>query len=218
MARRIYLDHNARAPLHPAARDAMACAMGSLDGNPSSQHAEGQRARASVEHARESVGRLLGARAKDVAFTSGATESIHLALHGALRATSRKRVLTFGTEHHAVLDEVKSLGSSGTLVGVHPDGTPDVEALDRALSDDVAVLLMMAANNETGVLTDTAPLVALARARGVFTVVDAAQVAGRMPISVDTCGADAVAISACKFGGPPGVGALWLHPSVTPGR
>ncbi|MEW5850652.1 MAG: cysteine desulfurase family protein [Myxococcota bacterium] len=218
---RVYLDHNARAPLHPAAREAMTGAL-EVMGNPSSIHAEGQRARALLEDARAAVATCLGARSKDVVFTSGATEALHLALHGALVAQpSRRAVVVGATEHHAVLEEAGALARRGAcelrVVPVDAAGRLRDDAWRGAVRDDVAVALVMAANNETGVLTDVAPLCAHARGVGALVVVDAAQRWGKAPLVVGELGADAVAVSACKIGGPPGAGALWLS-DATRGR
>jgi cysteine desulfurase len=216
--RRVYLDHNARAPLHPDAQHAMSQGMALL-GNPSSAHAEGQAARAAVEHARTQVATLLNTVERTVTFTSGATESLHAALHGALAATHKKTVVTLATEHHAVLDELARLQAAGsikaTVVGVNSDGTVDEDRWRAALNDDVAVAMVMWANNETGVLHNVRKLLKRAREdAGAFTILDGAQVPGRLNIDVGSMAADAMAISACKFGGPPGVGALWINPSA----
>lgn len=210
---RVYLDHNARSPLLPGAQRAMQDAM-ALMGNPSSTHREGQAARAALEQARMAVGRLLHADPKGTVFTSGATESLHLAMQGALSATPRTRVVTATTEHHAVLHELERLAVAGriqvTLVPVLPDGQVDLDAWKDALKEDVALAVLMAANNESGVVHPYARALGLARRVGAFTILDAAQVAGRSALVAEETRADAICLSGSKLGGPAGVGALWM--------
>ncbi|MBI5496954.1 MAG: cysteine desulfurase [Deltaproteobacteria bacterium] len=222
MSHRAYLDHNAAAPLHPAARAAMEQAL-HLVGNPSSQHAEGQAARARVEDARALVAGLLGARERDLTFTSGATEALHHVIHGVLAATARRTVVTTTVEHHAVLDELASLEERGRVrvrrVGVDAHGVVDAAAWSAAMDDDVALACLLWANNETGVVQPVRRLLKVAReACGAFTLLDAAQVPGRLELVVPSMAADAVVVSAAKFGGPRGVGACWMDGSAAAAR
>lgn len=210
----VYLDHNARVPLLPAARDAMVAAL-ELQGNPSSPHQWGQAARAAVEQARAQVAALLGAADREVTFTSGATEALHHAVHGFLRASAKKVVVAPRTEHHAVVDELQRLQDAGVAVArfvdVRADGTVDEEVWRAALGPDVAVAVVMEANNETGVIHNARKLAKRVREDcGAPVILDASQVPGKLPLDVAHCGAEALVVSACKFGGPPGTGALWL--------
>ncbi|RYC31716.1 aminotransferase class V-fold PLP-dependent enzyme [Lichenibacterium minor] len=206
---RVYLDHNATAPLRPEAR---AAALSALEcaANPSSVHAEGRRARAVVERARAEVAALVGARTDGVTFTSGATEAAALALTPDLVADGRggfERLLVSATEHAAVLKGHRFPAKAVTVLPVAADGTLDPEALGRALAEGGrALVAVQAANNETGVLQDVPRIAALARARGGALVCDAVQAAGR--INCRALGADILLLSAHKLGGLAGAGAL----------
>jgi len=208
------LDHNARAPLAAPARDAMVAAL-ELGGNPSSPHSAGQAARAAVEEARAQVAHMLGAKDRDVTFTSGATEALHHALHGFLAATGKRVLVACRTEHHAVVDELERLHAQGTAVArfvdVEADGSVDEERWRAALGPDVAAAVLMVANNETGVIHNVRKLAKRVREDcGALTLLDAAQVPGRLELEAPSMAGDALVLSACKFGGPPGVGALWM--------
>lgn len=205
---RVYLDHNATAPLRPEARDAalraMACAS-----NPSSVHAEGRRARATVERARAAVAALVGAAPEGVVFTSGATEAAHLALSPDLGRDGRtgfERLLVSATEHAAVLRGHRFPPGAVTLLPVCPDGRLDLPALDAALgSGGPAVVALQAANNETGVLQPVAAVADRVHAHGGVLVCDAVQAAGRIPCAA--LGADVLLLSGHKLGGLAGAGA-----------
>lgn len=213
---RIYLDNNATSPVLPEIVAAMLPYFGESFGNPSSAHALGEDAAAALRAARVSVAALVGARSpREIVFTSGGTESIHRALHAALaRSPGLRRIVTTTVEHSAVLEPLETLekqGFSVIRVGVDGDGTLDRAALDAALTDECALVTVMAANNETGVASDLTGVGALCRARDIAFHVDAVQAAGKMPLDVKLLGADLVSISAHKIHGPKGAGALFVR-------
>lgn len=182
-------------------------------GNPSSLHTSGRAARRVVEESREAIAAAFGASPSELIFTSGATEADNLIVKGAFRISDRRRLVTVPTEHHAVLDSVASLAGEGaeiTYLPVDADGIVDVASLERLLdeSDPIALISVMWANNETGVLQPIPELAALANRAGVPIHSDAVQAASRVPINFADSGLDALSITAHKLGGPIGVGAL----------
>ncbi|GAB5376219.1 MAG: cysteine desulfurase family protein [Acuticoccus sp.] len=206
---RLYLDFNATAPLCEAARAAVLDAL-SATGNASSVHAEGRAARARVESARRTVAARLGARAEGVTFTSGGTEANATALAPGVRkgGTAAERLIVSAVEHPAVLSGGRFQPQDIALVPVDADGVIDLAALDAALAADPrpALVSVMAANNETGVLQPLAEIAALAGARGAIVHSDAVQAFGRVPDEA-LC-ADLLTLSGHKIGAPAGVGVL----------
>jgi cysteine desulfurase len=203
----LYLDANATEPLRPAARAAAIAAL-EAGGNPSSVHAAGRAARRLLETAREAVAARFGAQPRDTVFTGGGTEANALAIRGLGRG---RRLLRGATEHPAVL----AAAEAGETIPVHPDGTADLDALARLLAEGgPALVCLMAANNETGVLHPLAEAAALCRAAGALLHVDAVQAAGRLPLSLEALGADSLALSGHKLGGPAGAGVLLLRPGL----
>ena len=206
----IYLDANASEPLRPAAREAMLAAMAAA-GNPSSVHFAGRAARRRLEDARESLAARFGASRAELVFTSGGTEANALAIHALRRG---RRVLIGATEH----DAVRAAAPEAEILPVDRDGVVDLEALAATLAaGGPALVCVMLANNETGVLQPVAAVAALCRAHGAMLHVDAVQAAGRMGVSFAELGADSMALSSHKLGGPQGAGALLIRaPAVVP--
>jgi cysteine desulfurase len=217
-----YCDHNATAPLRPEARQGVERAL-ALTGNPSSVHAGGRAARALVEEARQRVADLAGARPDSVIFTSGATEANSLALWGAVEAAREAgkpiaRLLVSAIEHKSVLKTAEAIaervdGIRLEIVPVTANGVVDVEALTASLkSEGRALVAVMAANNETGVVQPIAEISCLCRAAGALLLVDAVTAAGKIPLNAALC--DYMTLSGHKLGAPQGVGALIVSDSA----
>ncbi|HVY98807.1 MAG TPA: cysteine desulfurase family protein [Dongiaceae bacterium] len=199
----VYMDWNATAPVLPAARAAMLAALEDC-GNPSSVHGFGRRARKRVEDARSALAALVGAKVENVVFTASGTEANALMLAN----RGERRLIVSAIEHDSVLKPALAAGAGTIDVG--RDGVADLDHLKSLLAADArpALVSLMLANNETGVIQPVAEAAGIAHAHGALLHVDAAQAVGRVPVALDALGADFVTVSGHKFGAPQGVGAL----------
>ena len=209
---RVYLDHNATTPLRGEVVAAMAEALRANYGNPSSIHAEGAAARGAIERARGEVAALLGVECAEITFTAGATEANNAALLGVLAARPRGRhVVSTTIEHPSVEAPLCVLEASGvrvTRVAVDSGGRVDPAAITAAICDDTALVSVILANNETGVIQEVAKIAEAAHARGAWLHVDATQAVGKIPVDAISLGADLLSCSAHKLNGPKGTGCL----------
>jgi len=213
----IYLDYSATTPVDPRVAQKMIPYLTEHFGNPASRsHSFGWTAEKAVEEAREHVAALVNCDPRELVWTSGATESINLALKGAAHfyKDKGKHVVTVRTEHKATLDTVRELereGFTATYLDVLPDGLLDLAAFERALRPDTIVVSVMAVNNEIGVVQDIAAIGEICRARGIILHVDAAQATGKIPVDLGALKVDLMSFSAHKTYGPKGMGALYVR-------
>ncbi|WP_262691750.1 cysteine desulfurase family protein [Kordiimonas aestuarii] len=211
----IYLDYQSTTPMDPRVLDVMMPYLTEVYGNPhSSTHAFGWQAEAALDFAREQVADVIGAGVDEIFFTSGATEANNLALKGVMDVWGKKRphLVTVTTEHKCVLEAAKACERAGhrvTVLPVKSDGLLDLSALEAAVTDDTALVSVMAVNNEIGVIQDLVAIGRIAHEKGALFHTDAAQAFGKVPLDVEAMKIDLMSISAHKIYGPKGVGALY---------
>lgn len=217
MKKRIYLDNSATTPVDPRVLDAMIPYFTTHFGNAASRnHPFGWEAEEGVDYAREQIAKLIGAEDKEIIFTSGATESINLALKGAFEMYAKKgnHIITVKTEHKAVLDtckHIEKMGGEVTYLDVKNDAMVDLEELEAAIKPNTIMICVMWANNETGVIQDVEAIGKICAKHGVLFMSDVTQAVGKVPIDVKKVGIHLAAFTAHKMYGPKGVGALFVN-------
>lgn len=216
MAKKIYLDNNATTQVDPQVINAMLPFFSDFYENPGSSHLAGIAVQDFVEQAQFSIADSIGAKSSEIIFTSGATEAINLALRG-VQHSSKNHYISLATEHKAVMDTVQDIekfGKSIQILPVHEDGLLDIDFLEKILTQNTAMVCVMLANNETGVIQDIRKISEIVHPSGALLFCDATQAVGKIQVNVKELGIDIMAFSAHKFHGPKGIGALYISSSL----